>query len=71
MSDDPGHRSAAQDAMANALGPMDGAQIPGGCDQCDAYQTVTPVEVGVWSLTVHHDDWCPILRRISRPGPGR
>ena len=36
--------------------------IPGGCDQCDAYQTVVTVAPGVHSLTVHHDDWCPFLR---------
>jgi hypothetical protein len=36
--------------------------VPGGCDRCDAYQTVTEVEPGVHSLTVHHDDWCPFWR---------
>jgi hypothetical protein len=36
--------------------------IPGGCDACDAYQTVEAVAPGVHSLTVHHDDWCPFLR---------
>ena len=43
------------------LGPLDGAQIPGGCDHCDAYQTVAPIEAGVWTMTVHHDDDCPVL----------
>ena len=37
-------------------------QIPGGCEQCDAFQTVSEVSPGVLSLTVHHDDWCPALR---------
>jgi hypothetical protein len=36
--------------------------IPGGCDVCDAYQTVETLTPGVHSLTVHHDDWCPVLR---------
>ena len=36
--------------------------IPGGCDRCDAYQTVGEVSPGVWSLVVHHDDWCPFPR---------
>ena len=36
--------------------------IPGGCDRCDAYQTVETPEPGVHVLTVHHDDWCELLR---------
>lgn len=39
--------------------------IPGGCDQCDAYQTVVTLSPGVHSLTVHHDDWCPALRAMK------
>jgi hypothetical protein len=51
--------SDAQTAVLNILGPLDGTEIPGGCDHCDAYQTVKPVTAGVWSVTVHHDDDCP------------
>lgn len=47
--------------VARMLGPLEGARIPGGCDHCDAYQTVVPLEAGVWSLNTHHDDWCPFL----------
>lgn len=50
------------DPFANLFGPLDGAQIPGGCEHCDAFQTVDAVEAHIWSLTVHHDDWCPILK---------
>ncbi len=46
-------------ALVDALGPLDGARIPGGCDHCNAYQTVTAIEAGVWTCNVHHDDWCP------------
>ena len=45
--------------LANMLGALDGARIPGGCDHCDAYQTVQPIVAGVWQITVHHDDHCP------------
>ena len=38
------------------------ALIPGGCDDCDAYQTVDPSEGDVIRLTVHHDDTCPWWR---------
>jgi len=50
--------SAAQQEMLKTLGPLDGERIAGGCAFCDAYQTVAPVRPGVWSMTVHHDDWC-------------
>lgn len=45
--------------LADHFGALDGGRIPGGCDQCDAYQTVAPITAGVWTITVHHDDWCP------------
>ena len=45
---------------------MDGAEIPGGCDRCDAYQTPRIDAYGVVHMTVHHDDWCPVWRRIQR-----
>jgi hypothetical protein len=51
------------DPVANILGPLDGARIPGGCEHCDAYQTAAPVQAGVWSVTVHHDAWCPWLKQ--------
>lgn len=66
MSNARPHRrrlSAAQTRVAQLLGPLDGAQLPGGCPTCDAHQTVRPVEAGVWSLTVHHDPGCPVLAR--------
>jgi len=39
--------------------------IAGGCDQCDAYQTMSTESPGVYVLTVHHDDWCPVLRSMK------
>ncbi len=46
------------------FGALAGREIPGGCDRCDAYQTMTEDHVlpGVWHLTVHHDDDCPAMR---------
>jgi hypothetical protein len=54
--------SAGIDAM---LAPLAGKRIAGGCDSCDAYQTVRAVEPGLWTVTVHHDDWCPLLAAIE------
>lgn len=45
--------------FVNWLGPLDGAEIAGGCDFCDAYQTVSVDAPGCWALITHHDDWCP------------
>jgi hypothetical protein len=42
-----------------------GKQIPGGCDTCDAFQTMDEVSHGVHMLTVHHDDDCPTLRAMN------
>lgn len=38
-------------------------RLPGGCDDCDAYQTVTRAGGGLYVLTVHHDHTCPWLNR--------
>lgn len=51
--------ASVQSRLASELGALDGERIPGGCDFCEAYQTVTPVVSGVWNITVHHDEWCP------------
>ena len=36
--------------------------VPGGCDLCNAYQTVEVIKPGMAMIHVHHDDWCPIIR---------
>ena len=56
--------SKSQARIAQRLGPLDGERIPGGCETCDAFQTVEPVAAGVWMTTVHHDEWCPTLAAI-------
>lgn len=45
---------------------MDGARIPGGCDDCDAWQEPRVIDKGIVILTVRHDDWCPTLRLHNR-----
>ncbi|HEY5161109.1 MAG TPA: hypothetical protein VII83_08600 [Gaiellaceae bacterium] len=57
--------SESQARIARQLGPLDGKRIPGGCDTCNAYQTVEPIAAGVWKTTVHHDEWCPTLAAIE------
>lgn len=43
--------------VGDVLASLNGQRIPGGCEDCDAYQTVRS-EGSVHLLTVHHDDWC-------------
>lgn len=49
-------------ALEDLFGQIEDEPIPGGCDDCDAYQTMVTLAPGVHALTVHHDDWCPALR---------
>jgi hypothetical protein len=42
---------------------MAGQRIPGGCDDCDAYQEMTK-QHGIYVMTVHHDDTCPTWLQI-------
>lgn len=51
------------DPLAGIITALSGKQIPGGCEFCDAYQTAACDEPGMYRVTVHHDDWCPLLRR--------
>ena len=43
-----------------------GQEIPGGCDDCDAYQRMSRHETGTWIHTIHHDHDCAVLARIER-----
>jgi hypothetical protein len=36
-----------------------GLEVDGGCDDCDAYQTIERIDVGVYVNHVFHDDTCP------------
>lgn len=42
-------------------------ELAGGCDQCEAVQTLVEDTryVGVWHLTISHDDDCPVLRAMT------
>jgi hypothetical protein len=64
------NRPSPTDALfTDVLGPLDGGRIPGGCQHCDAYQVARPLSAGVWNITVHHDDWCPLWTRIREAHP--
>ena len=54
----------------SSLEALAGRRFPGGCDDCNAYQTVRRCPNDAWGevyvLTVHHDDTCPYLNQESR-----
>jgi hypothetical protein len=54
--------------LRELLAKMNGAKVYGGCDECDAYQTMEadPDLPHVFHLRIHHDDWCPFLARIGK-----
>jgi len=56
-----------------SLGELVGQTRPGGCDDCDAVQTVErdPDLPGLYHLQVQHDDSCPTYRRLKRKGLAR
>jgi hypothetical protein len=64
MTNAPGQPNPVSEMIA----ALDGAQIPGGCDQCDAYQVVQ-ARAGhrdVHVVRVFHDDDCPVLLAIKK-----
>jgi hypothetical protein len=58
-------------AITQWAASLDGADIPGGCDTCGPYQTVHVIDHGLINVRVHHDDWCPTLRRHQRNRPNQ
>jgi hypothetical protein len=57
-----------QNPVTATIAAIDGAQIPGGCTSCTAYQTIAAHADGpnLHRITVHHDDDCPVWRAIRR-----
>ncbi len=60
------HQSEDRHPIGSALDAMTGHRMPGGCDDCHAYQTIEQQTPGVYLLAVWHDNGCPELRRRSR-----
>lgn len=50
--------------LRDAARKQGGERIPGGCENCNAYQVLKedPESDGVFHCLVYHDDWCPTLR---------
>jgi hypothetical protein len=54
--------------MSNTRQPLDnlaGRRLPGGCDDCDAYQEIAEPAPGVYVVTVRHDSTCPYPKGLT------
>lgn len=53
-----------------ALDALAGGRLPGGCPDCDAWQTVERIDAEnghhFYRLTIAHDDGCPWLNGVTR-----
>jgi hypothetical protein len=47
--------------LDNLFNALAGQELPGGCDDCNAVQTLSEDKAhpGVWHLVIQHDDGCP------------
>lgn len=62
--------SAPDFSAADLLDAHSYRAIPGGCDACEAVQTLRPGGDGVYHLNIAHDDDCPTLAH-HRQAPAR
>lgn len=46
-------------SFLDGLGALEGLRIPGGCPDCDAYQTVDASHAPIYRVNVHHDESGP------------
>lgn len=47
--------------IAHDLADLAGIRIPGGCDDCNAYQVMVEHAPNVLVVRVFHDDTCPFF----------
>jgi hypothetical protein len=61
--------SSPQEVLASLAGQT----MPGGCEDCDATQTVAqdPIASNLFVLKIEHDDSCPNYRQLRRKGLAR
>lgn len=59
------NRRRLRRSVPSVLDAMTGHRMPGGCDDCTAFQTLDRHDSGVYLLTVHHDDTCPSYRGMT------
>lgn len=51
--------------LVDLLGPLDGLDLPGGCPDCTATQTVRAIRAGLWWVDILHEPTCPALAAME------
>ncbi len=51
-------------SFLDEMAGLEGLRIPGGCDDCSAYQTVDASQAPLYRVNVHHDESCPSYRAM-------
>ncbi len=59
------HLETVGGSVSERIRALDGAEAPGGCDSCDAFQRLVADKYGhdQHAINVYHDDDCPRLIR--------
>jgi len=51
-------------SFLDEMAGLEGLRIPGGCDDCSAYQVVDASQAPIYRVNVHHDESCPAYRAM-------
>ncbi len=51
-------------SFLDGMAGLEGMRVPGGCDDCSAYQTVDASQAPIYRVNVHHDASCPSYRAM-------
>jgi hypothetical protein len=51
--------------LDDIFGEFHDRAVPGGCDSCNAFQTVETVRPGVHIIHINHDAWCVAYRSMN------
>lgn len=65
MNRDARRRARARSNTQTTIEALFAGRIPGGCDDCDAYQELTAASPGVYVLAIRHDPSCPYLQGVT------
>ncbi len=52
-------------SFLDELGALDGQRIPGGCDDCSAYQTIDGSHAPFFRINICHAETCPSYRAMQ------
>jgi hypothetical protein len=67
MGSAPGYKRYHGPTIIDVLRAHIGVEHPGGCLDCATpYQSISEDAWGVFHLTTHHDDSCPVLAEWRR-----